>query len=435
MAANAAPPAATPTVTPHWVTGLAAGSGSTVGPDGALYVPEPASGTIFRVDPDTGTRTSFGRCLPPWVIPLGGAMDVAFIGNTLYALVTIVSDPFPPIGVHPVVDGIYRVDGPDSCSVVADIGAFAVAHTPNANIFLVTGVQYAMEPYRGGFLVTDGHHNRVYRVTLDGKVSEFISFGNVVPTGLQVQGNTIYMAEAGPPLTTPRTARSSHSARARPQQRSSPLAPGSSSTWNAAAARRSSASRRGIPTSAIPTWAATAGHPPTTPDGSLASTERRVLTPVAGTEARPANLARNHRHDRIRGHTRRRNLEDRQHLRAALRALIPLRPSCTLQGGSSRPAASSPHGRSNRGRKAAHEKGLAMTIITPIRIATVLGTAALLAGALATTATAEPGNPPTESNDRSAELDRAATDERPPDISDAAILSSSPQRSQPTRRP
>ena len=102
MAASAAPPAATPTVTPHWVTGLAAGSGSTVGPDGALYVPEPASGKIFRVDPDTGTRTTFAHCLPPWVIPLGGAMDVAFIGNTLYALVTIVSDPFPgPIGSTP----------------------------------------------------------------------------------------------------------------------------------------------------------------------------------------------------------------------------------------------------------------------------------------------------------------------------------------------
>ena len=67
-----------------------------------------------------------------------------------------------------------------------------------ADIFLVTGVQYAMEHYRGGFLVTDGHHNRVYRVTLDGDVSEFITFGNTVPTGLEVHGNTIYVAEAGP---------------------------------------------------------------------------------------------------------------------------------------------------------------------------------------------------------------------------------------------
>jgi hypothetical protein len=197
VAANAASPTATPTVTPHWVTGLAAGSGSTVGPDGALYVPDPSSGKIYRVDPDTGTRTEVAHCLPPRVIGLGGAMDVAFIGNTLYGLVSIVSDTFGPVGIHPNHNGIYRVDGPSSCTIVADIGAFALAHKPNADIFLFAGVQYAMEPYRGGFIVTDGHHNRVYRVTLDGAVSEFITFGNVVPTGLEVHGNTIYMAEAG----------------------------------------------------------------------------------------------------------------------------------------------------------------------------------------------------------------------------------------------
>jgi hypothetical protein len=202
VAASAAPPATTPTVTSHWVTGLAAGSGSTIGPDGALYVPEPASGKIWRVDAKSGTKTTFASCLPPWVIPLGGAMDVAFIGNTLYALVSIVNDPFFEDGNIPFDDashnGIYRVDGPGNCSLVADIGAFALAHRPTADIFLLAGVQYAMEPYRGGFLVTDGHHNRVYRVTLDGTVSEFITFGNVVPTGLQVDGNTIYMTEAGP---------------------------------------------------------------------------------------------------------------------------------------------------------------------------------------------------------------------------------------------
>ena len=49
-----------------------------------------------------------------------------------------------------------------------------------------------------GFLVTDGHHNRVLHVTLDGEVTEFATFGNIVPTGLAVSGNTVYMAEAGP---------------------------------------------------------------------------------------------------------------------------------------------------------------------------------------------------------------------------------------------
>ena len=94
--------------------------------------------------------------------------------------------------------GIYRVDGPDSFTVVADIGAFSLENPPKTPFFVPTGVQYALETYRGGFLVTDGHHNRVLRVTLDGEVTELIAFGNIVPTGLAVSGNTVYMAEAGP---------------------------------------------------------------------------------------------------------------------------------------------------------------------------------------------------------------------------------------------
>jgi hypothetical protein len=38
----------------------------------------------------------------------------------------------------------------------------------------------------------------VLRVTLDGEISEVIAFGNIVPTGLAVLGNLVYMAEAGP---------------------------------------------------------------------------------------------------------------------------------------------------------------------------------------------------------------------------------------------
>ena len=195
LSASAAPPAAAPTVTPGWVTGLQGGSGSTVGPDGALYVPEPVAGRISRVDPTTGAATTFASGLPTQVIPLGGVMDVAFIGQTAYALVTLVSDPL--FGGDDI-DGIYRIDGPNNSTVVADIGAFAIANPPDADIFLATGVQYAMEPYRGGFLVTDGHHNRVYQVTRDGAVSELLQLGNVVPTGLATRGNTVYMAEAGP---------------------------------------------------------------------------------------------------------------------------------------------------------------------------------------------------------------------------------------------
>jgi hypothetical protein len=188
---------------PHLLAGGfgAAGSGSTVGPDGALYANDPVNGTIVRVDASTGHASTYADCLPRRLVAMfgfSGGMDVAFIGGTAYALVTVVSDPLLG-GTAP--DGIYRIDGPHSCSLVADIGAWSTAHQPVGRGFpylLVTGVQYAMEPWRGGFLVTDGHHNRVLRVGLDGSIFELRGFGDVVPTGLAVHGNTIYMAEAGP---------------------------------------------------------------------------------------------------------------------------------------------------------------------------------------------------------------------------------------------
>jgi len=176
------------------VSGLEGGSGSTIGPDGALYVPEPGAGRISRVDPRTGDVSTFAIGLPKRIGAIGGAMDVAFIGNTAFVLVTLVG---ADVGGSDV-DGIYRVDGRRHVSVVADIGAFAQSHPPSTPFFVPTGVQYAMQQYRGGFLVTDGHHNRVLRVTLDGVVTELIAFNNIVPTGLARLGSLVFVAQAGP---------------------------------------------------------------------------------------------------------------------------------------------------------------------------------------------------------------------------------------------
>jgi hypothetical protein len=196
-AQSAPPPSGTPNAT-LLVTGLQGSIGSTVGPDGALYVTEGAVGRITRVDPQTGALTTFASGLPKTIpaVGIGGAIDVAFIGKTAYVLVTLVS---PDVGGSDV-DGIYRVNSPDSFTIVADIGTFNVNNPPTIPFpfFVPTGVQYALQPYRGGFLVTDGHLNRVLRVTLDGDVTVLIAFDDIVPTGLAVSGNTIYMAEAGP---------------------------------------------------------------------------------------------------------------------------------------------------------------------------------------------------------------------------------------------
>jgi len=175
------------------VTGLQSGSGSTIGPGGALFVTEGAAGRILRVDPKTGAVTTFASGLPPSIIGIGGLMDVTFLDGRAYAIVTLVG---PEFGTDDVV-GIYRIDGPNSYTVVADIGAFSLAHPPSTDFFVGTGVQYSIETYRGAFLVTDGHHNRVLHVTRKGEITEIRTFGNIVPTGLAVWGNTVFMAQAG----------------------------------------------------------------------------------------------------------------------------------------------------------------------------------------------------------------------------------------------
>ena len=113
------------------VSGLQGSFGSTVGPGGDLYVAEGAARRVSRVDPETGTVTTFASGLPAQVVPgAGAASDVAFIDGTAYVLVQFIG---PYLGGPDEVNGIYRVDGPDSFTVVADIGAFNVANPPDTD--------------------------------------------------------------------------------------------------------------------------------------------------------------------------------------------------------------------------------------------------------------------------------------------------------------
>ena len=181
--------------------------GSTVGPDEALYVTAPLAGSIWRVNPKTGAFTLFATGLParnpdPFFIG-AGVVDVAFKDGTAYALVTGVG---PDLGESDIV-GIYRVDGPSSNTVIADIGAWSTANPPVPDFFVPSGFQYSFEPYKDGFIVTDGHHNRILYVSLGGDITEMIAFGNVVPTGMALRGNTLYFTQAGPIPHLPETAR------------------------------------------------------------------------------------------------------------------------------------------------------------------------------------------------------------------------------------
>ena len=182
-------------------TFAAQGSGSAVGPGGALYVTDGRAGRVLRVDPTTGAVSTFASGLPLSLAPIGGAMDVAFRGQTAYVLVTLVG----PFFGQTAVDGIYRIEKDGSNTVVADLGTWSTDHPPATDFFIPSGVQYALQSFRDGFLVTDGHHNRVLWVTLKGNISELIALDNIVPTGLEVSGNTVYVGQAGPVPHLPAT--------------------------------------------------------------------------------------------------------------------------------------------------------------------------------------------------------------------------------------
>jgi sugar lactone lactonase YvrE len=177
-------------------------TGSTIGPDGALYVTDGSAGKVLRIDRRSGRVTTYAKGLPKKAFPtdIGGPVDVVFVGRTAYVLVTLVSGVAAgePFGNPNDKNGIYRIGRHGRSTLVADIGGWSVDHPPTPAFFVDTGVQYAMERYRGGFLVTDGHHNRVLRVGRNGSINEIATFGNVVPTGLEVTRHRVFITQAGP---------------------------------------------------------------------------------------------------------------------------------------------------------------------------------------------------------------------------------------------
>jgi len=204
------PPGSQPAEVRLLASGLMGTIGSTIGPDGALYVAEGAVGRITRVDLSTGEETTFASGLPAAVpgVGLGGPMDVAFVGTTAYVLVAVVDSA---VGGHQK-DGIYRVDDRYHSTLLVDLGTWSFNHPPDPivpfNYFLPDGVQFALLPVHDGFLVSDGHLNRVLHVSKDGtEITVLKQFNDIVPTGLAKLGDTVFLAELGPVPETPDTGR------------------------------------------------------------------------------------------------------------------------------------------------------------------------------------------------------------------------------------
>jgi hypothetical protein len=201
-----------------FATGLDSPRGLAFRPDGCLYVAEGGRG---------GSATTVGDCpqIPPPVGPNTGGMtarvsriesngvrttvadglpssqstersgglvsgvaDVAFVGGTLYALV---SGAGCSHGLAGTANGIYRIDEHGSAQLVADLGAYRAATTvanPDPSDDEYDGTWYSMVEVDGELYTIEPNHGELIRVTLDGQVTRVVdisaSQGHIVPTAL-----------------------------------------------------------------------------------------------------------------------------------------------------------------------------------------------------------------------------------------------------------
>jgi hypothetical protein len=208
--------------------------GLTFGPDGSLYIAEggvggsnvspqqkpncwvdplsvgPYSGDttgsrILKLDPN-GTMTTFVDNLPSSQTDaesgslVSGVADMAFIGNTMYA---VLAGAGCSHGVPSIPNGVIRVNPDHSWTMIANLSAFQqanpVAH-PEEDDFEPDGTWYSMIAVRGDLYAVEPNHGEIVKVTPAGKITRVIdisaSQGHVVPTALSYHGN-FYVGNLG----------------------------------------------------------------------------------------------------------------------------------------------------------------------------------------------------------------------------------------------
>lgn len=184
------------------------GSNSTVG--ACTQVPAPvgpytggARGSrISRVD-SNGVRTTVTDKFPSSQTSAdtgsltSGVADVAFIGNTLYALT---AGSGCSHGVPNSTNGVFRIGANGSPILVADLSAFQKAH-PVANSepddFEPDGTWFSMVAVGQSLYAVEPNHGEVDKITTGGSISRVAdisaSQGHIVPTAITYHFGTFYV--------------------------------------------------------------------------------------------------------------------------------------------------------------------------------------------------------------------------------------------------
>ncbi len=124
---------------------------------------------------------------PGWV---WGAMDVAFLGDDLYVLV---SGAGPFWGSPSSRSGVYAINEDGAMTLVADLSTWLAEHPPlfSSPENNTDGSLFDLEATSEALLISNAVSGQIIKVTPAGEISEFadLSEGHPVPTGLAVDSD------------------------------------------------------------------------------------------------------------------------------------------------------------------------------------------------------------------------------------------------------
>ncbi|HCL82904.1 MAG TPA: ScyD/ScyE family protein [Chitinophagaceae bacterium] len=183
------------------------GTNSTIGqcdqvPGAGPYTGSVTGARISRFD-HSGSRTTVADNIPSSTTSpniggfISGVADVAFIGHTLYGLLTGAGCSHGVIGID---NGVFKVNKDKTWTLINDMSTFwknnPVAN-PNPHDFEPDGTPYSMISQDDHLFVLEPNHGELDKVSTDGNIKRIIDIsafeGHIVPTCVTYHEGNFYV--------------------------------------------------------------------------------------------------------------------------------------------------------------------------------------------------------------------------------------------------